>query len=122
MENALGEFNLSFRNGNFAAHLPLPNDVPSCLAFVVGTILLVTYASASTNFISGEVTTGATWSGINLLTGTVIIRPNEFVTMEPSVRILMNTAAVLRVEGQRLASGTSNQLITFMSSTTNTNC
>jgi len=92
------------------------------LAMVVfGCALLAAPVSASTNFISGDVTASAIWTGTNLLTGTVIIRPDAAVTIEPGARILMNTAAVLRVEGQLLANGTSNQPITFTRSTATTN-
>jgi len=78
-------------------------------------------ARGQTNFISGNVTNSATWIGTNLLSGTVTIRSNAVVTIEPGARILMNTAAVLRVEGQLLANGTSNQPITFTRATTTTN-
>lgn len=88
---------------------------------LLGLVLPAVLASAATNFISGEVTSSATWSGTNLLTGTVLIRSNAVVTIEAGARILMNTAAVLRVEGQLLANGTSNQPITFTRSTTTTN-
>ncbi len=83
--------------------------------------LLATPASASTNFISGNITSSAIWSGTNLLTGTVIIRSNVLVTIEPGAWIMMNTSAVLRVEGQLLADGTSAQPITFTRSTATTN-
>jgi hypothetical protein len=84
-------------------------------------VSVVAAGVASTNFISGEVTANATWSGTNLLSGTVIIRPGAAVSIEPGTRILMNTAAVLRVEGQLLADGASNAPITFTRSTTSTN-
>jgi hypothetical protein len=86
-----------------------------CVTCSIGTTF------AATNFISGDVTSNATWSGTNLLTGTVIIRPNVVVNVDPGARILMNTAAVLRVEGQLLADGASNAPITFTRSTTTTN-
>jgi len=76
---------------------------------------------AATNFISGPVTTNTTWSGTNLLRGTVTIQSNVIVTVDPGTYLLMNTAAVLRVEGQLLADGTSNAPITFTRSTTSTN-
>jgi len=82
---------------------------------------MLTQASASTNFISGNITASATWSGTNLLTGIVVIQSNVVVTIDPGARILMNAAAVLRIEGQLLANGTSNQPITFTRSTTTTN-
>lgn len=91
------------------------------LSCVPGIVLFAMTASATTNFISGPVSTNVTWSGTNLLTGTVVIASNAVVTIEPGTRMLMNTAAVLRVDGQLLANGTSNQPITFTRSTTSTN-
>jgi hypothetical protein len=88
---------------------------------LLGCALLAAPLSAATNFINGNVTTSATWTGTNLLTGTVVIQSNVLITIEAGARILMNTAAVLRVEGQLLANGTSNQPITFTRSTTTTN-
>lgn len=82
---------------------------------------MLTQASATTNFISGNLSASVTWSGTNLLTGTVVIQSNVVATIEPGARILMNTAAVLRVEGQLLANGTSDDPITFTRSTTTTN-
>jgi parallel beta-helix repeat protein len=90
-------------------------------AWFIVLMLAAANAFGATNFISGEITSSATWSGTNLLTGTVIIRPSAVVNIEPGTRLLMNTAAVLRVEGQLLANGTSNQPITFTRSTTTTN-
>ena len=88
---------------------------------VVGGLFLVGPSQAATNFIAGDVTSSATWSGTNLLTGTVVIRSNVVVRIEPGARMLMNTGAVLQVEGQLLAEGTSNAPITFTRSTTTTN-
>jgi len=90
-------------------------------AVLLGCALLAAPMSASTNFISGNVSSSVTWTGTNLLTGTVLIQTNTVVTIEAGARILMNTAAVLRIEGQLLANGTSNQPITFTRSTTSTN-
>jgi hypothetical protein len=91
------------------------------LAAVCFLALLSTGAMGQTNFIMGDVTNSATWTGTNLLTGTVKIQSNAIVTIAPGARILMNTAAVLRVEGRLLANGTSNQPITFTRATTTTN-
>jgi len=91
------------------------------IAVLLGWALLTAPLSASTNFISGNVSSSVTWTGTNLLTGTVLIQTNTIVTIEAGARLLMNTAAVLRVEGQLLANGTSNQPITFTRSTTTTN-
>lgn len=88
---------------------------------LLGFALILAPVSATTNLISGDVTSSITWTGTNLLTGTVIIRSNAVVTIEAGARLLMNTAAVLRVEGQLLANGTSNQPITITRSTTTTN-
>jgi hypothetical protein len=80
---------------------------------MLGLALFAAGAPGMTNFISGDVTSSATWSGTNQLTGTVIIRSNVVITVEPGARLLMNTAAALTVEGQLLANGTSNQPITI---------
>jgi hypothetical protein len=93
----------------------------SPVAWVCSLVAVALNAAGATNFISGDVTGDATWSGTNLLSGTVIIRSNVVVTIEPGARLLMNTAAVLRVEGQLLANGASNQPIIFTRSTTTTN-
>jgi len=98
-----------------------PMIFPTRIYALLLSVLFASNAAGMTNHIAGEVTTSATWSGTNLLTGTVIIRPDAVVTIEPGARILMNTAAVLRVEGQLLANGTSNEPITFTRSTTTTN-
>src|SRR5688572_12310024 len=105
-------------NLQWSSVMTLSRCLASALLFVT---FPLTAISATTNFISGDVTANATWSGNNLLTGTVIIRPNVVVNVAPGARILMNTAAVLRVEGQLLADGTSNAPITFTRSTTTTN-
>ena len=91
-------------------------------AVVLLALVLATHpAAAVTNFISGDVTNNVAWSGTNLLTGTVLIRSNVTVTVQPGARLLMNTAAVLRIEGRLLADGTSNAPIIFTRSTTSTN-
>jgi hypothetical protein len=77
--------------------------------------------SGMTNLITGEVTNNVTWSGTNLLRGMVIIRPTAAVAIDAGTRLLMNTGATLRIEGQLLANGTSNQPITFTRATTSTN-
>jgi hypothetical protein len=73
---------------------------------------------AATNLITGDITANATWTGTNLLRGTVTIRSNVVVTIEPGTRMLMNTNAVLTVNGQLLANGTSNAPILFTRATT----
>ncbi len=93
----------------------------SFAASTLGLALFTATAPGMTNFISGDVTTSVTWSGTNLLSGTVTVRSNAVVSITPGARLLMNTAAVLRVEGQLLANGTSNQPITFTRSTASTN-
>ena len=86
------------------------------------TLLLASWAAGSahgaTNLITGEITADATWSGTNLLRGTVTIRSNVVVTIEPGTRMLMNTNAVLSVSGRLLANGTSNAPIVFTRATT----
>ena len=91
------------------------------LAGLLSAILLVHNAFAATNFISGTISNSTTWSGTNLLTGTVVVTNGATVNIEPGTRLLMNTAATLVVYGQLLANGTSNAPIVFTRSTTTTN-
>jgi hypothetical protein len=91
------------------------------LVSLLGFALSLAQVPGLTNLMSGDVTNSVTWSGTNLLTGTVVIHSNAVVTIDPGTRLLMNTAAVLRVEGQLLANGTSNEPIIFTRSTTTTN-
>ena len=72
----------------------------------------------ATNLITGQVTTNTTWSGTNLLQGTVTIQSNVLVVITPGTVMLMNTGATLMVNGQLLADGTSNQPISFTRATT----
>ncbi|HTD68365.1 MAG TPA: right-handed parallel beta-helix repeat-containing protein, partial [Candidatus Limnocylindria bacterium] len=83
-------------------------------------VLVLSLASVrgATNLISGQVTTNTTWSGTNLLQGTVTIQSNIVVTITPGTVMLMNTGATLIVNGQLLADGTTNQPITFTRATT----
>ena len=57
----------------------------------------------ATNLITGQVTTNTTWSGTNLLQGTVTIQSNVLVLITPGTVMLMNTGATLMVNGQLLA-------------------
>ncbi len=75
-------------------------------------------ALGATNFISGDVTNSATWSGTNQLSGTVTIRSNVVVTIAPGARLQMSNAATLVINGQLLADGTTSQPITFTRATT----
>jgi len=99
----------------------VPFNLLNRLGIFAVVLSLLCHTQAATNFVTGTVNADATWSGTNLLTGTVTIASNVVVTIDPGARILMNTAAVLRVEGQLLANGTSNEPITFTRSTTTTN-
>ena len=71
-----------------------------------GAVLSLGGLQADTSLISGEVTDHATWSGDNLLQGTVRIQTGVVVKVQPPARLLMDAGAVLRVEGQLLADGT----------------
>jgi hypothetical protein len=73
----------------------------------------VTSVRSATNNISGQITENATWSGTNLLSGTVTIQTNVVVTIEPGTQMLMSSAARLVVYGQLLADGESNAPIRF---------
>src|SRR6185436_15609035 len=86
--------------------------------FLVATLLLTAGVRGATNLISGQVSTNTVWSGTNLLLGTVTIQSNVTVTISPGTVMLMNTGAVLVVNGQLLADGTTNQPISFTRATT----
>jgi parallel beta-helix repeat protein len=72
---------------------------------------------AQTNFISGVVSNSATWSGTNLLQGTVVITNGVTINIAPGAQMLMNTAATLIVRGRLLATGASNAPILFTRAT-----
>jgi parallel beta helix pectate lyase-like protein len=81
-------------------------------------LLCAAPVQAASNLITGTITANATWSDTNLLRGTVIIAAGVTVNIEPGTRMLMNTNAVLQVNGQLLANGTSNAPILFTRATT----
>jgi parallel beta-helix repeat protein len=68
---------------------------------------------AATNVVSGTLTSHTTWSGANLLQGTVVVPTNVVLTIEPGARVLMTTDARLRIEGQLIADGTPEDPISF---------
>jgi len=84
-----------------------------CAVGVLGALLSAGSMSGATNLISGDVTNHATWSGTNLLSGTVTIQTGVVVNIDPGTRMLMNAGATLRVYGQLFADGTSNAPIYF---------
>jgi parallel beta-helix repeat protein len=88
-------------------------DLKRWAVCLLGVALSAGNGWGDTNLIAGEVTNHATWSGDNLLQGTVLIRTGVVVNVEPGTRLLMNTGAVLRVEGQLLADGTAGEPIQF---------
>jgi len=71
-----------------------------------------------TNLITGQVPSSTTWSGTNLVQGTVTIPSDVVVMIDPGTRMLMNTGATLVVNGQLLANGTTNEPIMFTRATT----
>lgn len=75
--------------------------------------LLPVIASAQTNRITGAVTNSTTWSGTNLLFGTVTIQTGVVVNIDPGTTMLMSNAATLVINGQLLANGTSNAPVLF---------
>ncbi len=85
-----------------------------CLSGLISAVV----AQGTTNLITGTIASDATWSGTNLLRGTVTIESNVTVNIDPGTRMLMNTGAVLMVRGQLLANGTSNAPILFTRATT----
>ncbi len=88
---------------------------------VVSSMFAAIHLFGATNFITGTISNSTTWSGTNLLSGTVVVTNGVTVNIEPGTRMLMNTAATLVVYGQLLANGTSNAPIVFTRSTTATN-
>lgn len=52
--------------------------------------LSLSHVCAQTNRISGVLTQDATWSGDNLLQGTVVVPGGRVVTIEPGSRLLMD--------------------------------
>jgi len=84
--------------------------------FVLGllsVVLTLSNVCAQTNLISGVLTEDATWSGTNLLQGTVVVPEGTVVIVEPGTLLLMDAGATLRVEGQFLADGTEPAPIRF---------
>jgi hypothetical protein len=88
----------------------MPSQLLLCLlaAFISGIPLY-----AATNVVPAIVTTNTTLIGTNLIQGTVTIQSNVIVSISPGAVMLMNTGAVLVVNGQLLADGTTNQPIYF---------
>ncbi len=84
--------------------------LPACLS---GTLLFAADLHAATGMISGQITNDTTWSGTNVVQGTVVIAPGVVVNVEPGTRFLMQAGATLRVHGRLLADGTSNAPIHF---------
>ena len=86
------------------------------LRFLLASALVIVFSHfglAATNMISGQITSGATWTGTNLLSGTVTIQTNAVVNIAPGTQMLMGNAATLIVYGQLLADGASNAPINF---------
>jgi hypothetical protein len=77
-----------------------------CLAaFSTGSALAAT--------LSGTLTNDTTLSGTNVFQGTVVVANGVVLTLNPGARVLMSTGAMLVVQGQLLALGTSNAPIYF---------
>ena len=76
------------------------------------------FGHALTNLLSGTISTNATWSGTNLVQGTVVIT-NASVTISPGTQMLMNTGATILVYGQLIADGASNAPVVFTRATPN---
>lgn len=70
-------------------------------------------SSAQTNIVPAEINGEVTWSGTNLLAGTVTVESNAVVRISPGARILLDNAATLIVRGQLIAEGTSSEPIFF---------
>lgn len=88
----------------------------STLLVMIATLALGR-VDAATNVISGTVTSDASWSGTNLVKGTVVITNGVSISILPGTQMLMNTGATLVVYGQLLAAGLSNEPIVFTRAT-----
>jgi hypothetical protein len=75
--------------------------------------LFVHPLSGATNVVTGILTNHATWSGTNLVQGTVTVTNGVVLTLTPGARVLMNTGATLVVRGQLQALGTASEPIYF---------
>ncbi|MGZ8899849.1 MAG: right-handed parallel beta-helix repeat-containing protein [Limisphaerales bacterium] len=60
-----------------------------------------------------EIVGEATWSGTNLIAGTVTVESNAVLRISPGARILLDAAATLVVRGQLIAEGTADEPIFF---------
>jgi hypothetical protein len=81
--------------------------------FVLVAACVSTVIHAQTNLVPAEVSSDVTWSGTNLLQGTVTIKSNVTVRVAAGARVLLGTAATLVVNGRILAEGTEAQRIYF---------
>ena len=68
---------------------------------------------AQTNLVPAEVAGDVTWSGTNLLQGTVTVRSGATVRVAAGARVLLGSGATLVVNGRILAEGTTGQPIYF---------
>ncbi|MGZ8920624.1 MAG: hypothetical protein ACXW3L_06555, partial [Limisphaerales bacterium] len=62
-------------------------------------------STAQTNIVPAEISGEATWSGTNLIAGTVTVESNAVLRISPGARILLDAAATLVVRGQLIAEG-----------------
>src|ERR1044071_2718463 len=87
----------------------------STFKFVCTVLILsvVAVVQGQTNLVPAVVATDVTWSGTNLLQGTVTIRSGVTVRAAAGARVLLGTAATLVVNGRILAEGTETERIYF---------
>jgi parallel beta-helix repeat protein len=70
-------------------------------------------SDAQTNIVTGQIVANTTWSGTNLIQGTVSVLSNAVLTIAPGARVLMDSAAVLIINGRLSAEGTVTAPIYF---------
>ena len=85
----------------------------SLLRALLGLVGVFPLASAQTNLLPTEITSDATWSGPNLIQGTVTISSNAVVRIVPGAKVLMGNGATLVVRGKLLAEGTEAEPVSF---------
>src|SRR5688500_17063608 len=83
------------------------------IAFCLGARFFTLCASAQTNVVPAGVKGETTWSGTNLMAGTVTVESNAVLRISPGARILLDAAATLVVRGQLIAEGTADEPIFF---------
>jgi len=74
-----------------------------------------TAAHPNARFYRGEISVSTSWEGVIRLTGTVTIRENATVSIEPGTQVLVQSGAAveIRVRGRLLVRGTPERPVLF---------